>query len=81
MLLMCLKNKRVIYQIKLRMREFILLMIISKEKTMGRGKNKKTIIARANPRYAIKIWSVFTRINERLPRTNNFTEAWHKCLI
>ena len=49
------------------------------EKTTGRGKNKKTIITRANPRYAIKMWSVFTRINDCLSRTNNFTEAWHNC--
>ena len=52
---------------------------LKQEVTTGRGKNKKTTITRQKPRYEIEMWSVFSRINECLPRTNNFTEAWHNC--
>ncbi len=47
------------------------------EKFVGRGKNKRTLIEQQDPPFAISLWNVHARINDKLPRTNNFVEAWH----
>jgi hypothetical protein len=47
------------------------------ESTRGRGVNKKTIVSRQDPVFPIELWSVYSRINDNLPRTNNFVETWH----
>ena len=47
------------------------------EVVKGRGNNKKTCIETIEPRYYIALWSVHSRIKEKLSRTNNFCEGWH----
>lgn len=54
-------------------------MRLKQEITTGRGKNKKPTITRPNHRFGFQMWSLFSSINECLPRSNNFTEAWHNC--
>ena len=40
----------------------------------GRGNNTY----REQARFPIPLWNIFGRVNENLPRTNNFVEAWHR---
>ncbi|CAF1089264.1 unnamed protein product [Brachionus calyciflorus] len=43
-----------------------------------RGKNRRAISENKKPLFDIILWNVHSRINESLPRTNNFVESWHK---
>lgn len=42
------------------------------------GRLKKGV--RAKPRFAIKYWNVFNRVQDSLPRTTNAVEGWHRKL-
>ncbi|CAF0982721.1 unnamed protein product, partial [Brachionus calyciflorus] len=44
----------------------------------GRGKGVRLETKTHKPRYEIELWNIHTRINDCLPRTNNYVEAWHK---
>ena len=46
-------------------------------KTTGRGKAAKTITSRSTPLFSIELWNINSRLQNCLPRTNNFTESWH----
>ncbi|CAF0940563.1 unnamed protein product [Brachionus calyciflorus] len=41
-------------------------------------RNAKSETIHKNPRFDIDLWNIYDRINDCLPRTNNFVEAWHK---
>ncbi|CAF0961381.1 unnamed protein product, partial [Brachionus calyciflorus] len=49
--------------------------VVNYEVTRGRY-NKKIYIAK-EPLFPAKHWNINARINDDLPRTNNFCEAWH----
>ncbi|CAF1542107.1 unnamed protein product [Rotaria magnacalcarata] len=40
------------------------------------GRNQR----RRAPRFAIAIWSCFSRLNNQLPRSNNSNEGWHRAV-
>ena len=42
-----------------------------------RGRWPKTTKTRGEPRFAIELWNLHSRLNDCLPRTNNFCETWH----
>ena len=42
-----------------------------------RGKNKKMVTVFKPLLFKVDLWSVYSRVNECIPRTNNFCEAWH----
>ncbi|RNA33573.1 hypothetical protein BpHYR1_012155 [Brachionus plicatilis] len=46
-------------------------------KKTGRGRWTKTEIVHVKPMFEIELWNINSRINDCLPRTNNFVEAWH----
>ncbi|RNA25549.1 hypothetical protein BpHYR1_004706 [Brachionus plicatilis] len=46
-------------------------------KKTGRGRLTKTEIVHVKPMFEIELWNINSRINDCLPRTNNFVEAWH----
>ncbi|RNA19502.1 hypothetical protein BpHYR1_017342 [Brachionus plicatilis] len=52
---------------------------IGKEETVktGRGRGVKTHHIYTRPLFDIELWSIHSRINDCLPRTNNYVEAWH----
>lgn len=43
---------------------------------MGRGRNKR--FERENPRFAIAMWSLHTRVLNNTDKTNNYSEAAHR---
>ncbi|CAF0799222.1 unnamed protein product [Brachionus calyciflorus] len=47
------------------------------ETKTGRGRGVKYIKTYKEPFISIRLWNVYSRINECLPRTNNFVESWH----
>ncbi|CAF1105460.1 unnamed protein product, partial [Brachionus calyciflorus] len=47
------------------------------EKKTGRGRWTKIEIVHVKPMFEIELWNINSRINDCLPRTNNFVEAWH----
>lgn len=46
-------------------------------KKTGRGRGTKTEIVYVKPLFEIALWNIHDRINDCIPRTNNFVEAWH----
>ncbi|CAF1062473.1 unnamed protein product [Brachionus calyciflorus] len=48
-----------------------------KEK-VGRGRGRKEVTVFKDPLYPIKFWNENERLNECIPKTNNFVEAWLK---
>ncbi|CAF0953884.1 unnamed protein product [Brachionus calyciflorus] len=46
-------------------------------KKTGRGKAVKYEQVMVKPRFDIKLWNIKSRINDCLPCTNSFVEAWH----
>ena len=45
--------------------------------TTGRGARSFTERVYKEPRFKIKWWNCFDRIELKIPRTNNFVEGWH----
>ena len=43
----------------------------------GRGRGVPTKTIQIMPFFEIRTWNLFSRIQEFLPRTKNFVEAWH----
>ena len=56
---------------------------IGKEVTVAgrRGRGYKTVTSRPPGRFPIELWSIHSRLSQCLPRTNNFTEAWHGAFL
>lgn len=47
------------------------------ETKTGRGRGIKLVKSYKEPVFEINLWNVHSRINDCLPRTNNFVESWH----
>ncbi|CAF0998516.1 unnamed protein product [Brachionus calyciflorus] len=43
----------------------------------GRGRGVKITTVLKERMFKIELWNVFNRVNDNLPRPNNFVEAWH----
>lgn len=41
----------------------------------GRGRGVKTVVRRKTPMFPMELWNIHSRINDCLPRTNNFVET------
>ncbi|CAF0961077.1 unnamed protein product [Brachionus calyciflorus] len=40
-------------------------------------RNARMVEQRTEPMFEIKLWNLHRRVQECIPRTNNFVEAWH----
>ncbi|CAF1128421.1 unnamed protein product, partial [Brachionus calyciflorus] len=46
-------------------------------KKTGKGRGVKYVKTREKPLFQVDLWSIYSRVLNKLPRTTNHVESWH----